>query len=80
MRQGVQRASVAMALEKMFLRAASPGAHKIVIQCAACACAEHRNHAGRPFFRNFCAYLHSDAIDDSRDDSLDGLLFDEVTA
>src|SRR5579862_4946382 len=80
MRQGVQRARFAMAIEEMLLRAASPGPHEIIVQRAARSSAQDRNYTGRPFFCNFCAYLHRDAVNDSRNDAFDSLLFDEVAS
>jgi carbonic anhydrase len=75
-----ERPSITMALEKMLLRAATPGAHEIIVQSAARTCAQDRNHAGRPFLGHFRAYLYCDAIDDPRHESLDGLLLDEVAS
>src|ERR1700683_2605401 len=73
------RADGAMAREKMLLGAASPRAHKIIIQRAAETGAENRDQPAGPFLRDFGAYFHGDAVDDSRDEAFDGLFFDEIT-
>src|SRR5271170_182433 len=78
MRNRRKCAGIAMALEKMFLCAPAPGADEIVVERAACSRAEHRDHAGGPFLRHFGSQLYGNPIDDSRHDSLDRLLFDEV--
>lgn len=70
----------AMAGEKMLLRAASPRADKIIIQRAAETGAEDGNQPARPFFRDFRTNFDGDAVDDSRDQAFDGLLFDEIAA
>ena len=74
------RADGAMAREKVFLGAASPRADKIIIQRAAETGAENRDQPAGPFFSNFRADFHGNAVDDSRDQAFDGLLFDEIAA
>ena len=70
----------AMAREEMFLRAASPRADEIIVQRAAETGADDWNEAAGPFFRDFGADFDGDAVDDSRDQAFDGLLFDEIAA
>ena len=59
-------ANIAVALEKMLLRAASPRAHEIIIQRAAETGTQQGDQAPGPLFGHLGAHAHGDPVNNAR--------------
>ena len=69
-----------MARAEVSLGSAAPFLDEVVVQSSADCAADHGDEAGGPFFGNFDTELGGDALDNTRDETLDDFFFDEVAA